>query len=256
MNATGGGLREAAGFLTVFGGSRTGSPTPWSLKWFPAVGGLLGAALGIVWWSLRLVLAPLPAAVVVVGCDLGATGMLHFDGLLDSADGLLPHLSPERRLEVMAEPQVGAYAVVVAVFALVARVGGLSAVTAGSWWRSLLLLGAIWTVGRSVMVIGAVRLRYARPGGIAAAFLGSGEAAERATTAAGFAGIGAVILSGVALWAWHAVSALPVLGFELLGAAAVLALGLRRIGGYTGDVLGAAGVVGETLALLAAAVKW
>ena len=42
----------------------------------------------------------------------------------------------------------------------------------------------------------------------------------------------------------------------VLGAAAVVALAQRRIGGFTGDVLGAAGLVGETVALVVAAAKW
>jgi cobalamin synthase len=47
-----------------------------------------------------------------------------------------------------------------------------------------------------------------------------------------------------------------VLAAELAGAGAVLYLAYRRLGGYTGDVLGAAGLLGETLALVLASAKW
>src|SRR2546430_3927226 len=52
-----------------------------------------------VWWAIEGQLGALAAAALVVTADLALTGALHFDGLLDSADGLLPHLRPERRSE-------------------------------------------------------------------------------------------------------------------------------------------------------------
>src|SRR5581483_4842945 len=90
------GLRQAVAFLTPLGGPAT--PTPAALAWFPVVGATLGLALGGVWWAVGQRLGPLAAAALVVSADLVLTGALHFDGLLDSADGLLPHLPAGRRL--------------------------------------------------------------------------------------------------------------------------------------------------------------
>ena len=100
------GLRQAVAFLTPLGGAR--APSSDALRWFPVIGLGLGLALGGIWWGAgRLWPAPV-AAALVVAADLGLTGLLHVDGLTDSADGLLPPLDRERRLEVMAAPDVGA----------------------------------------------------------------------------------------------------------------------------------------------------
>ncbi len=245
-----GGAGQAVAFLTVFG--RGVVPTPASLAWFPVVGAAIGTSLGVAWWGLEQVFPAAVAAVVVVAADLVMTGMLHFDGLCDSADGLLPHLSRKRRLEVMREPQVGAFGILTAVVVLVARLVALSTIAPVSWWKAALLLGAVWAVSRSVMVMATARMRYVRAEGIAAAFL-----SENATVglAVGCA-LGAIALAAAALIAWWPVAGIPVLAAALAGAGAVLLLADRRLGGYTGDVLGAAGVIGETLALLVAAARW
>src|SRR2546430_15871112 len=98
-----------------------------------------------VWWAIEGQLGALAAAALVVTADLALTGALHFDGLLDSADGLLPHLRPERRLAVMADPHVGAFAVAVGAGALLLRTPGLAA--PGS--ARPLLVGALWPVART-----------------------------------------------------------------------------------------------------------
>jgi adenosylcobinamide-GDP ribazoletransferase len=67
----------------------------------------------------------------------------------------------------------------------------------------------------------------------------------------------AVIVGCAGLAAAWMVPAGPVaVGASLLAFAAVIAFSVRRIGGFTGDVLGAAGVVGETVGLLVAAARW
>ncbi|TML38677.1 MAG: adenosylcobinamide-GDP ribazoletransferase, partial [Actinobacteria bacterium] len=99
-------MRSAISFLTPLGGAR--APTPEALAWFPVVGLVLGLALGGLWWGGAQVWSTGLAAAVVVAADLGLTGLLHVDGLADAADGLLAPMSRRRRLEVMAEPGVGA----------------------------------------------------------------------------------------------------------------------------------------------------
>src|SRR5206468_91470 len=152
-------------------------------------------------------------------------GLLHWDGLVDCADGLLPHLSRQRRLEVMAEPGAGAFGVVVAAAAVLLRWAALA-----STRPSPLLLGALWTSSRTLMGVAASVLPYARPeGGLATAFRGGGWA----VTAAGGATL-AIVLAV----AWRPVAGLAALAASVAGAVAVLALARRRLGGFTGDVLG------------------
>jgi adenosylcobinamide-GDP ribazoletransferase len=235
-------VREALGFLTPLGAARR--PTPAALRWFPVVGLGLGLVLGGIWWVAARVWPEPLAAVVVVVADLALTGMLHLDGLADAADGLLPPLSRGRRLEVMATPDVGAFGVAVAAAALLARFAALAVLRPAP-----LLLAGLWCVSRTGMAAVVDRVPYARAGGgLASAF--QGRPVPVAVTAVAAAAAAAV--AGV--WALPAGPA--AVGLGAAGFALVIVLAARRVGGYTGDVLGAAGLVAETVGLLTAAAKW
>ena len=232
-------MRRALAFLTPLGGAV--APAPSALAWFPVVGAGLGLVLGGIWWLAdRLWAAPL-AAAVVVAADLVLTGMLHFDGLVDSADGLLPPRERRRRLEVMADPAAGAFGVGVGVIVLLLRWASLAALAPAPW-----LLAALWCGSRLAMAVVASSVPYARPGGLAGAFLPHGR---RGVPVAG----AVMLLTLGALGGGDALAGVVAL---VLGAAGVVALAVRRLGGFTGDVLGAAGLVGETAGLLIAAARW
>jgi adenosylcobinamide-GDP ribazoletransferase len=237
------GARQAVAFLTPLGGAET--PSAGALAWFPVVGTGLGLTLGGLWWVAGQVWPEPVAAAVVVAADLALTGLLHVDGLIDAADGLLPHLDRDRRLEVMAAPEVGAFGVAVAAVVVLCRWVALASVPAAP-----LLLAGLWCMSRTVMAVVVRTLPYARAeagGGLATAFLGKGAAAPLVAGA-----VASVLLAG--LWRPAAGGAGVVAGG--VAAIAVVALGHRRVGGFTGDVLGAAGVVGETVGLLVAVAKW
>lgn len=228
-------MREALAFLTPFGGAR--APSPGALPWFPIVGAVVGAAVGAGWWAAGEVWSPLLAAGVAVVLDLACTGMLHVDGVADSADGLLPHLPRERRLEVMAEPAVGAFGVSALVGVLVLRFSALGSIT-----PEPMLIAGLWAAGRGLMAVTASTTPYARPGGLAGAFTGGRSTPLVIMVTVALAGGLVVLGSGAS-------GALALL-VGLVAGMAVIALARRRLGGFTGDVLGAAGVVVETVGLL------
>jgi adenosylcobinamide-GDP ribazoletransferase len=236
-------MRRAIAFLTPLpvGG---GMPNRFTFDWFPVVGGLIGLGVGSAWWLADRAFAPAVAAVLVVLADLAFTGMLHIDGLADSADGLLPHhRGIARRLEVMAAPGVGAFGTTVIVVVLLLRFAALA-----SQPVSVLLIAALWCGSRTVMAIGARVFPYARAaGGLASAFAGGDW---RPVGLYGL--ISAVSLGALADGRRTAVAVAASAAAGLL----VLVAARRRIGGYTGDVLGAAGVIGETVGLVVAAAKW
>jgi adenosylcobinamide-GDP ribazoletransferase len=233
-------MRRALSFLTpLFGASE---PRPETLTWFPFAGAALGLVLGAVWWGAERIWPAAVAAAIVVAADLALTGLLHVDGLADSADGLLPHLDRARRLEVMATPDVGAFGVAAVVAVLLLRWAALAATT-----PSPLLLGGLWCASRTAMAVAARTVPYARPGGLASAFLGG----RTLSTAL----IGAVLATGLA-FAGPGVAGIAAVAGVVAGAAGVVALARRRIGGFTGDALGASGMVGETTGLLVAAARW
>ncbi len=233
----------ALAFLTPLGRAR--EPDPSTFDWFPVVGALLGAAVGAIWWGANELWTPLVAATIAVAADVALTGALHVDGLADSADGLLPHLDRDRRLAVMAEPDVGAFGVTAVVLTLGLRVALLAALAPDP-----ALLAALWCGSRTLMAVAARATPYARAGtGLAAAFLGRSPARVAVT--------GAALAVALALAAGDVGSLaglLALLGLVVAGAA-VVALARRRLGGFTGDVLGAAGLVGETVGLLVAAAR-
>ena len=237
------GFRQAVAFLTPLGGPA--APSPSALAWFPAVGALLGFVLGGIWWVADDRMGSLVAATVVVAADLALTGALHFDGLLDSADGLLPHLPPERRLAVMADPHVGAFAVATGGSALLLRTAALAAFGG----VRPLLLAALWCLSRTTMAVTARGLPYARREGLASSFLpepaAGGFPPWSVPATAGC--LLAIVLAAVD----DPVSILAVAAAGL-AAVGVATLAGRRLGGFTGDTLGAGGVVAETVGLLAA----
>ena len=239
-------MRDAVAFLTPLGGARAARrPTSAAVAWFPVVGTLVGGAVGAVWWGANEVWAPGVAAAFALVADLALTGLLHYDGLVDSADGLLPPMDTERRLEVMADPTAGGFGVAVAVVVTLLRWAALASGRPSVW-----LVAGIWCSSRTVMAVALRTLPYARPSGLASSF--------RGTQRGGGVGIGAAGLAaggGMAAMAGAAPGVAGVAAVGLAGAG-VLWLSQRRLGGFTGDVLGAAGVIAETAGLLAAAARW
>lgn len=239
-------LRAALAFLTVVG--RSSAPVARATRWFAPVGFVAGLALGGVWWSADQLWPPLVAAVIVVGADAALTGMLHLDGLADCGDGLLGPMDRDRRLRVMRDPAIGAFGLVTLAMVLLLRVVTLAALT-----PEPLLLAGLWGAARGVMALALTTLPYARAGsggGLADGFRGSAGTGRLVdgTLIALCLTVAAVSLG------WPA--GLAAAAGLVVGSGAVLLLARRRLGGFTGDVLGAAGVVGETVALLVAAAQW
>jgi adenosylcobinamide-GDP ribazoletransferase len=212
---------------------------------FPLVGAAVGGIGGGGYWiAVRLGLPPLVAAVWTLAAMLLATGALHEDGLADTADGFGGGRTRERRLEIMRDSRIGAFGALALMLALAARGASLAALAApGAVAAGLVAAGAL---GRGAIVVVPLMLAPARSDGLAPGL--AGRAVGRAA-----AGIGLGFVVALAL--------LPIraaLGATLAAGAVALAmawLARRRIGGYTGDVLGAVSVVTEcvVLSLLAAA---
>jgi len=233
-------VRAALAFLTPLPVGAA-PPDATTLAWFPVAGALVGLVVGGAWWAAGEAFPALVAAGIAVLVDLAATGALHVDGLADSADGLLSHLEgPERRRAVMAAPDVGAFGVAAVVVVLLLRWSALSSLDPDAW-----LVVALWCGSRSVMAVALARGPYVGAG-LGVAFLG-------APAWPGVMGIVAAL--GLGWVVSETAGAAAVVGLLIAGAA-VLAVGHRRLGGVTGDVLGAAGLVGETVGLVVATASW
>ncbi len=209
---------------------------------FPLVGAVVGGIGGAAYWlAARLGLPPGVAAVWTLAAMLLATGALHEDGLADTADGFGGGRTRERKLEIMRDSRIGSFGALALMFAMAARGAALAAMAVpGHVAAALVAAGAL---GRGAILILVLTLPPARADGLASGLRG------RAWGRCGFG----LALAGVAGLA------LPPFGSAVwtCGAAALVGLALawiarRQIGGYTGDVLGAASVLAEcaVLALL------
>jgi len=235
-------MRTAVGFLTIVGGSV--APDRRSVAWFAPVGAAIGLAVGSIWWGAHELWPPLVAAVLAVCADAVLTGMLHFDGLVDTADGVLPPLDRTRRLAVLRDPQAGGFGVVVVGLVLMLRVAAFASMTPDP-----LLIAGLWAAARAAMGVVLAVVPYARgEGGLASAFLG---VSPWPSTVGGVLALGLVVVVSPSLAAGLVTAAVTA-----VGAVAVTVLAARRLGGFTGDTLGATGVLAETCGLVVAAARW
>ncbi|NNN07970.1 MAG: adenosylcobinamide-GDP ribazoletransferase [Acidimicrobiaceae bacterium] len=241
-------MRRAFAFLSIFGGAAT--PTPMTFVWFPFVGVVLGLIVGSAWWASDRLWPHSVAAVVTVIVDLALTGLLHFDGLADAGDGLLAPMKRERRLAAMSDPAIGAFGLMSVVAVLLLRVSALAATR-----PSILAIGGLWCASRTSMLGISLILPYARSNGIVRSFLGATPRSRAHSRMLG-ATVGVGLLAAAALLGGaRSFRGLAALGAELVAIAMVALLSWRKVGGFTGDVLGASGVIGETLGLLVLAVR-
>ncbi len=218
----------------------TGARSVWA---WPVVGAALGAlAAGIAALALALGLTPGVAAALVLASGAMLTGGLHEDGLSDTADGLFGGWTRDRRLEIMKDSRVGSYGVLALVLVTLARWSALATIlAAGSLWG----LVAVAALSRAPMGLVMAALPNARGAGLSHA---TGRPASRdALAGAALAGTLALIFAG---WA-----VLPMLALVAVVTLALARTARARIGGQTGDILGACQQLAEAaaLAVLAAA---
>lgn len=235
------------------------SETPWARisGWFPLVGAVVGIpavllATGAVAAGAGSH-APLPVAVFVVALGAAMTGGMHLDGWAGCCDAFFVPGTRERRLQIMADPHLGSLGIIGLILILILKVTAVAHLVqfAAKADGLLTILFHLWpivaapVIGRwaLALLIHATKIPLAHEVGMAAAArqgITQTQLLLATATAALFlvpldprVAAGALIAAAFSLplFAWFAV---------------------RRIGGLTGDVLGAATELTETLALVAA----
>jgi adenosylcobinamide-GDP ribazoletransferase len=215
-----------------------------SARWFPLVGGLLGGISVAALWLLSRVFPPLVTAVLLVAIDAALTGAMHFDGLADTADGFGGGRTRADVLRIMRDHAIGSYGAIALVLVIALKIATIATLADSSLSVPGLLLAPV--LGRWSAVVLSATESYARPPeddgpnsvGSPTRFVGRRELIIATVTAATFA-------AAVGRW---------------LGAAALLLVAVvsicwgwrcrRRIGGVTGDTLGAGIEISECLVLL------
>lgn len=216
-----------------------------SVPCFPLVGLLVGFIAAILDYAFGLVLPLLPASTLTIIILVCLTGGLHMDGLADTADGFFSARPRDKMMEIMRDSRTGVMGVLAVLFVVLIKVTLLANITASARWVLILIMPL---AGRAAIVALITALPYARPGGGLATLF-----ADRRSWLH-------------CLWAWGVLFALAGGLAQGVGfAAAILALLITalfilynrsKLGGYTGDTLGAVCELAEIAPLLAAVMYY
>ena len=207
-----------------------------ALPFFPVVGIVLGFLSGAAAWLTWQILPPLAASVVTTLVLLSFSGALHLDGLADCADGFFSSRERGRMLEIMRDSRIGVMGVIAVVMVLLLKVSLLSALETADAVRAAVLMPV---AGRTALVMMIVLLPYVRKEG----GLGTPFYAVRP---------GWPLFIAMLLFFGAALALTGLRGFYA-GAAVMTAVFVfsrlchRKIGGSTGDTLGASCELAETV---------
>jgi adenosylcobinamide-GDP ribazoletransferase len=221
-----------------------------AMAWAPVVGLLLGflASAVLVVADHPLGTGPLTAAGLAVAALALLTRGLHLDGLADLADGLGSGQPAARALDIMRRSDIGPFGIVTLVLTLVIQVGALAHAEAAGGGRGPAALVAAVVTGRLALTWACRRgVAAARPSGLGAMVAGT----VRPAVAAGIT----VAVLAAAVAAGFTGFLLPLAVVAGLAAAFILQRhAVRRLGGITGDVLGALIETAATVTLVVAAM--
>ncbi|GAA3844495.1 adenosylcobinamide-GDP ribazoletransferase [Sphaerisporangium flaviroseum] len=242
------GLRLAVGTLSIWpaGVPRADRVTAgWAMTLAPLVGLLLGVAAAAVMAATGLLVSPLLAAALGLGSLAVLTRGLHLDGLADLADGLGSGRPAEQALDIMKRSDIGPFGVITLVLTLLAQ-----AAAAAEAGPAALVLACV--TGRLAVTWACVEgVPAARPGGLGAMVAGTVHQRTAAIVTAA-----AAVVALVLGFLWGGPVTYPLALAAGLGAAwALRAHAVRRLGGITGDVLGALTEVAAATALLVCAAS-
>jgi len=212
---------------------------------FPLVGAGIGGVAALAFLLAQLLgLGDWPAALLTVLAGIVLTGALHEDGLADTADGVIGGHDRDQRLAIMRDSRHGTFGVVAIVLSVLLRTAALAGI--GEAVYAGLALIAAHAASRATLPFAMRALAPARADG-----LGAAAGTPRTPLAIAALAIG-LLITLAALGPTRGAIAFGLAGASM---ATLGMLAHRRIGGYTGDVLGAFQPLGEIVVLLTAAAK-
>lgn len=223
---------------------RVGFDPDWlhhAARYFPAVGLVVGLATAAIHAAAAQLWPPAVAALLSTSVGILLTGAFHEDGFADVCDGMGGGYTAERTLEIMKDSRIGAFGAIGILLMLALKVTTLASMPAFTAAAGLL---AAHPVSRLLSGSLIRWMAYARHEGRAkplATRMSNGEFAIAAGT--GIAPLLALCAAGMLAWQ----GALLACMLALYGTAWMARMFLRRLGGYTGDCLGAVQQVAEVL---------
>ncbi|MEN6320967.1 MAG: adenosylcobinamide-GDP ribazoletransferase [Syntrophaceae bacterium] len=214
-----------------------------SVTFFPIVGLLIGLIIAAIDYVIGFILPPYPASAVTVIALTGISGGLHMDGLADTADGFFSARPRDKILEIMKDSRTGVMGVIAVVLVILLKFSLLISLALPFRFGIIMLMPL---AGRCSLVIMMTALPYVRSeGGLATAFGGGKSWLNVLWVLAFLIAVGWIAAPGVGL----------LVCFSSLIMAALLSLYcFRKIGGYTGDTLGALCEITEIVPALVAVI--
>lgn len=215
----------------------------WSL---PFAGAMIGTVGGVVALTARSVgLSPLVSAALAVGCLAVLTGGLHEDGVADVADGFGGGRDRERKLEIMRDSRLGSYGALAMMLAVITRIAATAAILEHSALFLVFSLACVGGVSRLAGLLPMLLTSPARSDGLGASVRG-----PSVETFVVGAAICFLLGSGALIGGAGFFQIMMAVGAAFGASWGVAKLAQRQIGGYTGDVLGAAQQAAEIAALI------
>lgn len=206
---------------------------------YPLVGLVVAAlSVGVAMLALWAGISVSVAAGLLVATQVITCGALHEDGLADFTDGIWGGHTPERRMEIMRDSRIGTYGVLALVLCIGIRWQALAGLEAEI---VLPAFTAVAMLSRAAMPCVMAGLPYARADGLARS-VGRPGVFE--------VGIGLLLAIGAVFLLLGLYFTIALLLVSVLVASLVAGIALRRLGGYTGDVLGACQLLTETASLV------
>lgn len=207
-----------------------------SMKWFPIVGIVLGAINLIIATLLQDILSPILLALILVTFDVIVTGGLHLDGLADTFDGIFSYRSKQKMLEIMKDSRVGTNGVLVLILFFLFKIAFLLQTSEVYGISQGVLMLIVPVLSRINSVVNCTFEPYARSTGMGKTFVDN-------TTQISFA-ISYIITTGFlyVVSMYYLISFINlflILNIVVISGFLFGKLITRKIGGITGDTLGA-----------------
>jgi adenosylcobinamide-GDP ribazoletransferase len=220
---------------------------PRSAVYFPIVGVMIGLLGGLVLLCAEPFFPPVIAVLFCMGTTVLVTGALHEDGLADAMDGLLGGQEPRQRLEIMRDSRLGSYGAVALWFSLTAKAFVLTSLLEEGVLKAVTALIVAQGLGRAATVVLLFSHPYVRSDQSKASPFGNAVTLKEALLALIFP----VLLSFVLLGN----KSVLILIAAAAGTWAAGRYFQKKIGGITGDCLGAASQLIELVCYLSLAVR-
>jgi adenosylcobinamide-GDP ribazoletransferase len=209
-----------------------------TVPWYPVVGALIGLTVGATAAGLSELVPDAVNGAVAVLVGVVLTGALHEDGLADLADAVAGGATVEERMRILKDPAHGSYGVAALSGSIVLRIACIATLAPAA---AVAAAVAAHAIARAVMVGTLLVARPANARGLGAE---TAAAVDRRRVAYGITAGLAVATLAAGWWVG------PVVAVSIAVATAVVVLAVRRLGGITGDVLGAVEQVAECAALV------